>query len=1321
MSGNDSNNEVPFRSDKTVPPPDTTQDVRFDALSLYAGLKDIANTTNGDSDDSDSTLPSLELVFRADENEEGGLDQSEPQYFTSTTDGTDEYSESIQSMLDSTDEYQQRRGQRLQEMLNGDNQADNDSARALVNMLGSDDYHQLATTMLDVLQTSEINTMIEMLNDPDRSAEAEVLTNLLTDPENRLAGPFSAQRLLGMLGSTDLDTRQTGERLISMLADEDERDLANSLLDLDDASVQQFLEIYDDPDQEDLANELTDLLTSESGTERRAASGILSMMTSNDGAERFAGGILSEMLQDPDGRDAAITIAGTLDSPQQRMQMLDLLDSPAGERLIRMLDNEDTARSATNLLDLLGSEFAMDRRDGSNLLDMLSTPNAEIAERVSGMSNPQHRHHLTEMLSNPATRAAGTQLLSMLDSPQRRERAAANRFLDSMENPSQQTRDANNRVISQLGNENTRDSARTFMSAFHDEPNVLSEAMNLLQSNPNEARRVATMLGGTPQERNAARTLMEMRTEERFRAGRGSDRSGAGTEGDARGEQPQPPRASDQLLSMLANDRDSRQALTILSSLNSQEATSLMGLRENYPHAFNHMTTMLQNGQQSAVRNFLEINNSSPQQRGMAVSADGRAPAAGPNEGVEQVLRMLNNPDDAQARRTAETLMTGLSTGDQLSSMTRLLNTPGFEAEARRLTEMLGDPGRSSEAHTILDNLSQPAQIRTMLNLIGDENRRRETQEIMRMLPDGSGARLLDMLGGGNQNDRQTGTALLNMLGTDNYMDAQNILSAPVSTEQARALLDLLGDRETASGARQLINRLTLDNSIDNPGPELVRNGANSVLGMLQQGGDAAQAARQIVTMLSNPEQSRQAEAILALSQPEAIRAVMGVLNNPEQRQAAEQIRQLLNSNEPGSAALENLSTVMSSETTANRIIEMLNNPAQQADANTILTRLSGRSQAPALMNLLSQDATRPLGQQLLRMLQSTEADQVRAAGNWLRVLSRPGDDTNVGVTHINEMLADPDRRDRAVAMLRNLENETQHSALASLLSESNSPGVQQLIEMLTSGDRAQINGARQLLELRTGESFTRGRGRDEEVSPTSNRILQMLANPETRAAARDIMSAASSSNQLETLFQMSQNPQYARSLNRITNAMRNPEQANTMRGVLNRLNSPAQLDQMVQIMNDANQTRAVQTLTSILQNDDLNPGGVMNLLNMLASPDAGSQRAGRALLEMLNSDDIDSERNGADILDAQLTPQAVTQLIGILNNPNLRQAASEIMELLREDAPSAQVLFDMLGSTDAAVREQGRRLLSQLDSFSTAPYAIRSLEARVVRSLKNR
>ncbi|MBX9688770.1 MAG: hypothetical protein K2X27_18830, partial [Candidatus Obscuribacterales bacterium] len=603
---------------------------------------------------------------------------------------------------------------------------------------------------------------------------------------------------------------------------------------------------------------------------------------------------------------------------------------------------------------------------------------------------------------------------------------------------------------------------------------------------------------------------------------------------------------------------------------------------------------------------------------------------------MQQFLNLQNSNNPAEQERAR--LIGSLLSSDNNSAAGRAL-LQGFNSsvaserdDAARFERMLRNPNQATQreqALTILNNVESPEQRHQMLELMDSLSNREAAKQLLQMLNNPEQAQaardLLQNLASPHARDNTDAELTLNMLNNPEQQALARRIMDYHDPERRHHLLEMANNSQTEASAARVMDMLESGN------PRTRRN-AQALLDYYESTDQAdRQAGRTLAAMLADPQRRQQAETLLqTLGQTDYMPAALDMLQNPNQRAASDQIMRMLSGNAQDVSAAQTYLHMRTWGTASGasaqerqgyeRINAMLNNPAQQADAQTILHALRERpEQIQALLEHIHNPATAAAGREILSMLGNAEgragaqrlldglnnnrlrnARQILDAAN---TESMSGEDAN----RLVAMLNNPQQRELANRLLRGLSDPDQiHNALE--LQSRYPADANTLLNMLANSSQRE-NASTLLSQLNNPEHL--------------HQMLQIMQNPERQGAGLDaLMRQLRSSDTapgVTNLLSALSNPATAPSANQVLDLMRsNPERA---RQILESANRPEDFRHLVEMTQNPEQRRLLDTLHNFaFSSDNSRQQAARNINELLGSSDPAAQADGRRLLSMLNN-----------------------------------------------------------------------------------------------------
>ncbi len=1206
----------------------------------------------------------------------------------------------VEALRHSENEPERSAAIQLQALRAGDH-AEQADGRALEEMLGgTSEERQFAINILNRLSVPDLHRILELRNSHPQASEQ--LRELLNE-----SGFFvpPAERILELLRGTN-DQQSLGRFVIDELnAGGDRGQIMRHMVER--GFSEEVLNQYSQLEGQTL-NRVRDMFRTavpdqeQDSPDQVAAHQLLRMLASD--TMRRDGETLLEMLGGSDRRDARTILQVENDTDRETLlSMRGTAGSPYATILEMLRGDATSQRAASNLLAITGLEnpTASDRQDLTTLTTMLANPNQRrLAERILAHQDPDQRHQLATLAARSQTVAVDN-LLTILTSDNARTSNGATLLLHSLgEGENRQGRlsieeaDGLIDMLNSAGRESGL--AQRAMRASNGDPAMLGQLTQLLQrtnesGEPDRAAAEAllSLTEGNRADRASAEYLLEMRST-------GQDNT----------------RHADYLLGLLTNGESGRRQLSAILNLADPAVHAILELPKPQQQLLlglliprNGATPDADDplGRQSdrvraGAADYLLTSISSAPESGLPQGAQARdanrllemlgsnnAEHAGHAALILQHLtlspRAINNmlamiPENRVSSAQAAPVTTE-STGE-----CDVEEAPApLPAEAQRLLDMLGGPTEQrSRATRILDGIEDPREVRHLMRMLHSEAEQPTADRIVDLLGRSpvQAQRIVSLMAGEQTSDRDAGMNALELVTrrpsnprqNSESLDTENILGVAENNEQVRGLMRLRNEYpQTFANIIGLLNTSMDDDPKINNAIRAARNFAT-----LMARGDAD--TLRLARWYNDPDHNS----------VEDQRLVTNLMLGNNDSNNTRLIDALCSDN---SSRMRTALGALNTPEEINGLTTLLADPARTTAADTIMSMLNGNT------------------------------DRQRGAANILAWIDSRRE--SPALTALLDRLEDPLTNQQTERQLSLTANTTQ---LIQLQRIPEGPARQQLLEMLTSRNEGQVQGARNFLQL-ASEDYEGPNPQRNRPATLSTRLLSMLENGSTRSETMSLIeSARTSPRELRLLAGLivpgedgTPNPGLETGrwlLNSLSSTDRSS--VSTAAAILDRVFDPEEVAPLVSLMRSNDETRRDwgRLVLQMLSDDDNNGRPrARRLLGLLAEPTTRAR--GEDVLRLLNVYDYEQNEMGRNVLDAtNLRNDELGELARIATNQNYRTAASLLVDMSsdtedRDRRATAQTLMMLL--TDPSTRAEGQRLLDMLNNTWSQPTALRQLE----------
>ncbi len=654
----------------------------------------------------------------------------------------------------------------------------------------------------------------------------------------------------------------------------------------------------------------------------------------------------------------------------------------------------------------------------------------------------------------------------------------------------------------------------------------------------------------------------------------------------------------------------------------------------------------------------------------------------GPQE-RHKMLELLNTPAQAPTATALRNLLTSQNE-NEVRAGNRLLSLmtdtdPLAQRAARSILERLNNPDKRADAITLASVLNTPGEIVKVSEILDTPSQKTAARNIMRMLESeeqsDSAVRLLDLISGQFDVDRQQGLRLLGMLNdTEQAALAQRILDIP-DVEYRNNILRLHLNATTAPAVPRI---LALRESTD----RLDRIAYADLQYYLDSGDTQEQTiGRDLAQLLAGPATADLAIEILKKFKTPAEAAEMISIVKGASPQTLEGMRSLL------TGSREDLSRL-------HKLIELRVGGFNYSDRD-VKAELTKKP----FTEEFRQVDQRPTANRLFEMLTGTDPEQRSAAQTLLDRVTNP--------THIRPFLNLPRNSDKSkdagqlLSMLASNDHQDRRGANILLEMLATDPPVPLRPYKEFDGFGGSSGGKKSDLGIGDGLSkapadikpFDDGKERAAFTQSAAQiravTLLAMLTNPAQRDAARNLLRVVNSPEDIQRLDAM--RPDATRQS--LITMLNNPAQESTARRILDSLDAGAATT-MLTIVSDPSRRALADRLMQMLPEststvrsflDNFTRATEQQLAQMLADPNRSYEAE-----QIMNS----------------VPTRHQAQLLAMLNDPEQRAGARQVYNLFTSDAPEAvrsgPTLLEMMASQNETTSQNGRRLLSMLSGSET-------------------
>jgi hypothetical protein len=411
-------------------------------------------------------------------------------------------------------------------MLTSQDESERHAAASMIDLLGSSDPEtaQQALSMLNGLSDrDQLRRVMTALSDQTERAGALQLLKLLDSPPDD-GRQNAGNKILDLLTSEDEPDRQTGQRLLRMLGNPEQRQLAQNLVQTvpEPLSIAEFLRRMDMPRSsaadEAISRELLQMMSSPARQSQLAARNLLLLSAQQDQD------LIGKMLVNPAERGNASTMLQQLSSPRECSALLRALNDQntgaGAQAVLAMLKSGDSNQIATarSIMSLLPPDNLTDGADYATLpLAALGSPDIRqlASESFLLARTPQAASIVRGLLTAPGGRAYLEQLLHIARDPQQPQ--AATNIIERCD-----TTDQVRAIFDLLNTQSSRHQGELLISMLGDSDSTDSQAatgiLRLLSSTDQQigktGKELLSMLADPQQRELAQRALLSIKTPE---------------------------------------------------------------------------------------------------------------------------------------------------------------------------------------------------------------------------------------------------------------------------------------------------------------------------------------------------------------------------------------------------------------------------------------------------------------------------------------------------------------------------------------------------------------------------------------------------------------------------------------------------------------------------------------------------------------------------------------------------------------------------------------------------------------------------------------